>query len=128
MAGPDEYFANFGTRLVPGSPLLTRGLGRASPPPEQPGAPRKPVGAQQQSEPWRGVAGEGLVGERGWEYRRRQPEGTVLYEAVRENLPTLLVAANEPHPHLPLCSRPSPPTGLLSFLYVYVSCCPYVRC
>jgi hypothetical protein len=36
------------------------------------------------------VAGEGLVEERGWEYRRRQPEGTVLYEAVRDNLATLL--------------------------------------
>ncbi|WP_239470514.1 hypothetical protein [Archangium violaceum] len=29
--------------------------------------------------------------ERGWAYRRRQPEGTVLYEAVRDNLATLLV-------------------------------------
>ena len=28
--------------------------------------------------------------ERGWAYQRRQPEGTVLYEAVRENLATLL--------------------------------------
>jgi hypothetical protein len=28
--------------------------------------------------------------ERGWAYRRRQPEGTVLYEAVRDNLATLL--------------------------------------
>ncbi|ATB33297.1 ATP-dependent helicase HrpA [Melittangium boletus DSM 14713] len=28
--------------------------------------------------------------ERGWAYRRRQPEGTVLYEAVRDNLTTLL--------------------------------------
>ena len=28
--------------------------------------------------------------ERGWTYRRRQPEGTVLYEAVRDNLATLL--------------------------------------
>ncbi|WP_146209848.1 transposase zinc-binding domain-containing protein [Vitiosangium sp. GDMCC 1.1324] len=33
--------------------------------------------------------------ERGWEYRRRQPEGTVLYEAVRENLATLLAEAGE---------------------------------
>ncbi|MFE8599814.1 hypothetical protein [Archangium violaceum] len=40
--------------------------------------------------PWRSVAGEGLVEERRWEYRRRQPEGTVLYEAVRDNLATLL--------------------------------------
>jgi hypothetical protein len=31
------------------------------------------------------------VEERGWAYRRRQPEGTVLYEAVRDNLATLLV-------------------------------------
>ncbi|MCP3143594.1 hypothetical protein [Pyxidicoccus xibeiensis] len=33
--------------------------------------------------------------ERGWEYRRRQPEGTVLYEAVRDNLATLLAEAGE---------------------------------
>ena len=32
---------------------------------------------------------------RGWAYRRRQPEGTVLYEAVRDNLTTLLAEANE---------------------------------
>jgi len=31
----------------------------------------------------------------GWEYRRRRPEGTVLYEAVRDNLATLLVEASE---------------------------------
>ncbi|MFY0528979.1 transposase zinc-binding domain-containing protein [Archangium gephyra] len=31
------------------------------------------------------------MGEHGWEYRRRQPEGTVLYEAVRDHLATLLV-------------------------------------
>ena len=30
-----------------------------------------------------------------WEYRRRQPEGTVLYEAVRDNLATLLAEAGE---------------------------------
>ncbi|WP_324988302.1 hypothetical protein [Hyalangium sp.] len=30
------------------------------------------------------------MGEYGWEYRRRRPEGTVLYEAVRDNLATLL--------------------------------------
>ncbi|RKH68791.1 hypothetical protein D7X96_16365 [Corallococcus interemptor] len=41
------------------------------------------------------MAGEGQVEERGREYRRRQPEGTVLYEAVRENLATLLEAASE---------------------------------
>jgi len=28
--------------------------------------------------PWRGVTGQGQVEEGGWEYRRRQPEGTVL--------------------------------------------------
>ena len=28
--------------------------------------------------------------ERGWAYRRRQPEGTVLCEAVKDNLATLL--------------------------------------
>ena len=33
--------------------------------------------------------------ERGREYRRRQPEGTVLYETVRENLATLLAEAGE---------------------------------
>jgi hypothetical protein len=35
------------------------------------------------------------VEERGWAYRRRQPEGTVLYEAVRENLATLLAEASD---------------------------------
>jgi hypothetical protein len=38
---------------------------------------------------------EGLVREHGWEYRRRWPEGTVLYEAVRDNLSTLLAEASE---------------------------------
>ncbi|QDF03652.1 hypothetical protein BHS04_10650 [Myxococcus xanthus] len=33
--------------------------------------------------------------ERGWAYRRRQPVGTVLYEAVRENLATLLAEASD---------------------------------
>jgi hypothetical protein len=41
------------------------------------------------------VPSEGLVEERGWGYRRRQPEGTVLYEAVRDNLATLLAEASE---------------------------------
>jgi hypothetical protein len=44
--------------------------------------------------PWKGVVGEGLVEERGWEYRRRPPERTVLYEAVRDNLATLLAEAS----------------------------------
>ena len=35
------------------------------------------------------------MGEHGWEYRRRRPEGTVLYEAVRDNLATLLAEAGE---------------------------------
>ncbi|WNG34842.1 hypothetical protein F0U61_15170 [Archangium violaceum] len=35
------------------------------------------------------------MGTRGWAYRRRQPEGTVLYEAVRDNLATLLAEASE---------------------------------
>ncbi|WP_349257906.1 transposase zinc-binding domain-containing protein [Archangium sp.] len=35
------------------------------------------------------------MGTHGWAYRRRQPEGTVLYEAVRENLATLLAEASE---------------------------------
>ena len=48
--------------------------------------------------PWRGVAGEGQVEERGWAYRRRQPGGTVLYEAVRDNLATLLAEASKGHP------------------------------
>jgi hypothetical protein len=30
------------------------------------------------------------VEERGWAYRQRQPEGTVLYEAVRDSFATLL--------------------------------------
>jgi hypothetical protein len=50
------------------------------------------------------VAGEERVEERGWAYRRRRPEGTVLYEAVKDNLATLLedvlnnshLAASEP--------------------------------
>jgi hypothetical protein len=49
----------------------------------------------------RGV-GEGQVGERGGEYRRRQPEGTVLYEVVRDNLATLLAEASEVGRGLPL--------------------------
>ena len=35
------------------------------------------------------------MGEHGWEYRRRRPEGTVLYAAVRDNLATLLSEASE---------------------------------
>ncbi|WP_368668873.1 transposase zinc-binding domain-containing protein [Corallococcus sp. CA053C] len=34
-------------------------------------------------------------GARSWEYRRRRPEGTVLYEAVRDNLATFLAEASE---------------------------------
>ena len=45
--------------------------------------------------PWKGVAGEERVEERGWAYRRRRPEGTVLYEAVKDNLATLLAEASE---------------------------------
>ena len=33
--------------------------------------------------------------ERGWAYQRRPPEGTVLYEAVGDNLATLLAEARE---------------------------------
>jgi hypothetical protein len=36
-----------------------------------------------------------MVEERGGKYRRRQPEGTVLYEAMRDNLATLLAEASE---------------------------------
>jgi len=53
------------------------------------------VGGGQERVPWKGVAGEERVEERGWAYRRRQPEGTVLYEAVRDNLATLLEEASE---------------------------------
>ena len=35
------------------------------------------------------------MGAHGWEYRRRRPEGTVLYAAVRDHLATLLAEANE---------------------------------
>jgi len=35
------------------------------------------------------------VEERGWAYRRRQPEGTVPCEAVKDNLATLLEEASE---------------------------------
>ena len=48
------------------------------------------MGGGQERVPWQGVAGEERVEERGWAYRRRQPEGTVLYEAVKDNLATLL--------------------------------------
>ncbi|WP_426754776.1 transposase zinc-binding domain-containing protein [Myxococcus sp. Y35] len=41
------------------------------------------------------MAGKEQVEERGWEYRRRQSEGAVLYEAERDNLATLLAEANE---------------------------------
>jgi len=44
----------------------------------------------QERVPWQGVAGEERAEERGWAYRRRRPEGTVLYEAVKYNLATLL--------------------------------------
>ncbi len=53
------------------------------------------MGGGQESVPWQGVAGEEQVEERGWAYRRRQPEGTVLYEAERDNLATLLEEASE---------------------------------
>ena len=33
--------------------------------------------------------------ERAWAYRRRRPERTVLYEAVKDNLATLLEEASE---------------------------------
>jgi hypothetical protein len=35
------------------------------------------------------------VGTHGWAYQRRQPEGIVLYEVVRDNLATLLAEASE---------------------------------
>ncbi len=41
--------------------------------------------------------------ERVWAYRRRQPEETVLYEAVRDNLATLLAEASELGRGLPRC-------------------------
>jgi hypothetical protein len=41
------------------------------------------------------------VEERGWAYRRRQPEGRVLYEVVRDNLATLLAEASEVRRDLP---------------------------
>jgi hypothetical protein len=53
------------------------------------------VGGGQERVPWKCVAGEERVEERGWAYRRRQPEGTVLYEAVKDNLATLLAEASE---------------------------------
>jgi hypothetical protein len=37
----------------------------------------------------------GQMEERGWAYRWRQPGGSVLYEAVRDNLATLLAEASE---------------------------------
>jgi hypothetical protein len=53
------------------------------------------VGGCQESVPWRGAAEEGQTEERGWAYRRRLPEGTVLYEEVRDHLATLLAAASD---------------------------------
>jgi hypothetical protein len=47
------------------------------------------------------VAGEERVEERGWAYRRMQPEETVLYKALRENLATLLAEASEVERGLP---------------------------
>jgi hypothetical protein len=41
------------------------------------------------------VAGEERVEERGWAYLRRQPEGTVLDEAVKDTLAMLLAEASE---------------------------------
>jgi hypothetical protein len=41
------------------------------------------------------------VEKRGWAYRRRRPEGTVLYEAVRDYLATLLAEAGELERGLP---------------------------
>src|SRR5262245_7964791 len=43
----------------------------------------------------RSGAGEGQVEECGWTYRRRQPERTVLDEAVRDNFATLVAEASE---------------------------------
>ena len=53
------------------------------------------MGVGQERVPWKGVAGEERVEERGWAYQRRRPEGTVLYEAVKDNLATLLEEASE---------------------------------
>lgn len=44
---------------------------------------------------WQGGNGNGQVEKSGWAYRRRLPEGTVLYEAARDHLTTLLEAASE---------------------------------
>ncbi len=68
---------------------------RAARVPRSPRAHENPVGGGQERVPWKGVAGEERVEERGWAYRRRQPEGTVLYEAVKDNLATLLAEARE---------------------------------
>jgi hypothetical protein len=50
---------------------------------------------------WRDGVGEGQEEERGWAYRRRQLEGAVLYEAVRDHLATLLAEASEMRRGLP---------------------------
>ncbi|MET0405050.1 MAG: transposase zinc-binding domain-containing protein [Cystobacter sp.] len=47
------------------------------------------------------MAVEGLVEAHGREYRRRRPEGAVLYAAVRDNLATLLAEASEVERGLP---------------------------
>jgi hypothetical protein len=73
----------------------SRSQTRAARVPRSPKAHEEPVGGGRECVPWRGVAGEGQVVERGWAYRRRQPEGTVLYEAVRDHLATLLADASE---------------------------------
>ncbi len=46
------------------------------------------------------------MGEHGWEYRRRRPEGTVLYEAMRDNLATLVEEASEVGRGLPRYVEP----------------------
>jgi hypothetical protein len=51
--------------------------------------------------PWPAVAGEEQVEGRARKYRRRRPEETVLYEAARENLATLLAEASEEGRGLP---------------------------
>jgi len=51
--------------------------------------------------PWRGVAGEGWVDGHVREYRRRQPEQAVVYEAVREKLATFQEEASQQGRGLP---------------------------
>lgn len=71
--------------VVPGSWLYSGNRDHTSTAPRHP-VHRGPWAGNGSVCPEKGVAGEERVEERGWAYRRRQPEGTVLYEAAKDCL------------------------------------------